>query len=51
LESTIKEIQQKMEDSGKEMAIQKMEHQKKMQHLEVYILGKNSNYYYSLNII
>jgi hypothetical protein len=41
LESTIKEIQQKMDDSGKEMAIQKMEQQKKMQDLEVGILGRN----------
>jgi hypothetical protein len=45
LESTIKEIQQKMEESAKEMAIQKMEHQKKMQDLEVHNweLGKKLN--------
>jgi hypothetical protein len=40
LESTVKEIQQKMDEAVKEMAIQKMEYQNKMHDLEVGILGK-----------
>jgi hypothetical protein len=41
LESTVKEIQQKMDEAVKEMAIQKMEYQNKMHDLEVGHFGKN----------